>query len=283
MIFDNRPCELGEGPLWHPERRQLLWFDIPGKKLLSGNTEAATAWKMPECASAACWINHSEVMIASETALWRFNLDTQDLSALVLLEADNPRNRSNDGRADPQGGFWISTMSKTKEKGAGAIYRYYRGELRELFAGITIPNAICFPPGGKSAHFSDTITGQVIRVALDTQGWPVGLPQVYLDLTAEGLNPDGAVIDAAGLMWLAEWGAARVAAYAPDGSFVRSVEFDAPHTSCPAFGGHDLTTLYCTSALQGMDQAARIAHPNAGMTFCQHNVAQGQPEHQVIL
>ena len=27
-VFDNRPCELGEGPLWHPERQQLFWFDI---------------------------------------------------------------------------------------------------------------------------------------------------------------------------------------------------------------------------------------------------------------
>ena len=56
-----------------------------------------------------------------------------------------------------------------------------------------------------------------MRVALDAEGWPVGAPEVFLDLTAEGLNPDGAVIDAEGVLWLAEWGAGRVAAYAPDG------------------------------------------------------------------
>ena len=27
-IFDETPCVLGEGPLWHPERKQLFWFDI---------------------------------------------------------------------------------------------------------------------------------------------------------------------------------------------------------------------------------------------------------------
>ena len=27
-VFDDRRCELGEGPLWHPVREQLFWFDI---------------------------------------------------------------------------------------------------------------------------------------------------------------------------------------------------------------------------------------------------------------
>lgn len=283
MIFDNRPCELGEGPFWHPERQQIFWFDILGQKILSGTAKTATAWEMPEMVSAAGWINRSELMVASETALLRFNIDELELSTIVPLEADNPKTRSNDGRADPQGGFWIGTMSKTKEKGAGAIYRYYRGEVRRLFPDMTIPNAICFPPDGKSAHFTDTTTARVMRVTLDAQGWPVGTPEVYLDLAAEGLHPDGAVIDSTGLMWLAQWGASRVAAYAPDGSFVRAVEFDAPHTSCPAFGDPHLTTLYCTTALSDMDAAARAANPNSGMTFFQRNVAEGQPEHQVIL
>jgi hypothetical protein len=29
----RHPCTLGEGPLWHPEREQLFWFDIMGKRL----------------------------------------------------------------------------------------------------------------------------------------------------------------------------------------------------------------------------------------------------------
>jgi sugar lactone lactonase YvrE len=119
-----------------------------------------------------------------------------------------------------------------------------------------------------------------MRVALDSSGWPHGQPEVYLDLTVEGLNPDGAVIDAAGNLWLAEWGAARVACYGPQGNRLRTVAFDAPHTSCPAFGG---TTLFCTTALEHMDDAAKARFPKAGMTFAAEGVAQGQIEHTVIL
>lgn len=282
-VFDIRRCELGEGPLWHPERKQLYWFDIPGKRLLTQNDDGPQEWHFPGCVSAAGWIDRDTLMIASETALFRFNLETGSKRDIVALESDNPVTRSNDGRADPFGGFWIGTMGKSGEAGAGAIYRYYRGELRRLYADITCPNAICFPAHGRFAHFTDSGTRKVMRVALDADGWPKGTPEVFLDLPPLGPEPDGAVIDATGLMWLAEWGVGRVSSFAPDGSPLQTVAFDAPHTSCPAFGGTDLTTLFCTTALDGMDTAARAAFPRAGMTFTAANIARGQPENRVIL
>lgn len=280
MIFDDRPCALGEGPLWHPLRSQLFWFDILNKRLMSRTDAGQQEWHFPEMVSAAGWISADRLLIASETRLFSFDLETGVEKTVVALEADQMSNRSNDGRADPQGGFWIGTMGKGAEPGAGSIWRYYKGEMRRLFPKITISNSIAFTPDGKTAQFSDTATGRVMRVALDKDGWPKGEPDVFLDLKAEGLNPDGAVVDATGLTWLAEWGASRVAAYAPDGTRQRSVPFDAPHTSCPAFGGD---TLFCTTALQGMDGAARASFPLAGMTFMATGVARGQAEHQVIL
>jgi sugar lactone lactonase YvrE len=282
MIFDNRPCDLGEGPLWHPMRQQLFWFDITGQRMLSVEKGEQRQWLFPEMVSAAGWVDRDMLLIAGERDLFFFDVETEEIETLVELESDNRRTRSNDGRADPQGGFWIGTMGKTCEVGAGAIYRYFGGELRKLYSGITISNAICFTPDGKTAHFTDTVTSRVMRVALDGQGWPKGEPEVFLDLTADPSGPDGAVIDAGGLLWLARWGAGQVSAFAPDGSLIRHVSFDAPHTSCPAFGGADLTTLFCTSALEGMDPAARAAHPDAGKTFAAHSVAKGQAEYRII-
>ncbi len=283
MIFDQRRCELGEGPLWHPIREQLFWFDILGKKLLTQSVLGPQEWLFDSLVSAAGWVDRDTLLIASETALIRFDLRSGAQSVVCALESDMPETRSNDGRADPLGGFWIGTMGKTHAPGAGAIYRYYKGELRRLFNGLTIPNSICFPPDGRFAHFSDTTTGCVMRVTLDADGWPNAAPEIFLDLTTQGLNPDGAVIDSTGIMWLAQWGAARVAGYAPDGQFIQEVLFDAPHTSCPAFGGLGHATLFCTTALEGMDEAARVAHPNAGKTLAMPDIATGQYEHQVTL
>ncbi|MGB8815334.1 MAG: SMP-30/gluconolactonase/LRE family protein [Paracoccaceae bacterium] len=282
-VYDNRTCTLGEGPLWHPQCEQLFWFDILQKKLLTVGANGPQEWAFQQQVSAAGWISKTELLIASESALFRFDLNTGARQHLCSLEADNPITRSNDGRADPRGGFWIGTMGKNAEPGAGAIYRYFGGELRRLFNRITIPNAICFTPDGALAHFTDTTTGIVNRVSLDADGWPDSDPKVFLDLRAEGLHPDGAVIDTSGTMWLAQWGAARVAAYSAHGAFQRAVSFNAPHTSCPAFGGPGQTTLFCTTALQGMTDAQRAAYPDAGKTFAAVDVARGQYEHQVIL
>jgi sugar lactone lactonase YvrE len=281
-VFDSRICTLGEGPLWHPECEQLFWFDILEKRLLTRTLTGPMEWSFNEMVSAAGWISRTELLIASETALFRFDLTDGIQTHLCALESGDPHTRSNDGRADPQGGFWIGTMAKDPDvhPRRGSFWRYYRGELRRVFANISITNSCCFSPDGKTAHFSDTVTGKVMRVALDAAGWPNGNPEVYLDLTAEKLNPDGAVIDADGLMWLAQWGSSRVAAYAPDGGLVRTVGFDAPQTSCPALGGSDGMTLFCTTAQRGMNPAQ---YPNAGMTFAERGIARGQREHRVIL
>ena len=283
MIHDDRLCALGEGPLWHPTRNQLFWFDILEKKLLSRDRDGAKTWKFPEMVSAAGWVSDDVLLIAGERDLFLYDLITEEVEPVAALEPDKPGNRPNDGRADRQGGFWIGTMAKggdLTEK--GGIYRFYKGEIRLLYPRATIPNSICFTPDGKFAHFTGTLQNRVMKVALDSQGWPSAEPEVFLDLRGK-CEPDGAVIDAAGVIWLAEWGAARVAAYAPDGSFLRAVAFDAPHTSCSALGGPDLTTLFCTSAREGMSAADLARYPDAGKTFAAPGIAKGLPEPRVLL
>lgn len=283
MIFDHRRCELGEGALWHPARKQLFWFDILNASLMSQDAGGARQWQFSELVSAAGWVSQSALLIAGESGLFLFDLETMAQTPLAALEADRPGNRSNDGRADRQGGFWIGTMSKRAEDGKGAIYRYYKGELRRLFPGISIPNSICFTPDGRTAQFSDTKAHKVYRVALDGAGWPVGDPVLWADHSASGLLPDGSVFDASGLMWQAQWGAGRVAAYQMDGTQVQSVPVCGPHSSCPAFGGEGLTTLFCTTALEGMSAQDRADHPDAGKVFCLPGAGQGLAEPAVIL
>ncbi|AEQ50255.1 SMP-30/gluconolactonase/LRE family protein [Pelagibacterium halotolerans] len=282
-VFDDRPCFLGEGPLWHPEREQLFWFDIIGRTLLTRKDGETGAWTFDDMVSAAGWIDKDNLLIASETALLKLDIETRTREIIATLDLGEGL-RTNDGRADPWGGFWFSSMSKKAEKDAGAIYRYYRGEVKKLFSSITIPNAICFSPDRALGYFADTDRGFVKRVALDLEtGLPMGEPEIHLDLKPEGLNPDGAVIDAEGNMWLAQWGAGRVAVHDPSGKLLKAVSVSAPHTSCPAFGGADFSTLYCTTAREGLDAEALAAHPGSGNVFFAQGVGRGRPEPAVII
>lgn len=284
-IYDNRPCALGEGPLWHPERQQLFWFDIINMRMMSQKDGEQLVWQFDEHVSAAGWVDHDTLIMASETALWKFDLVTEEQEYLVALEADNEVTRSNDGRADPWGGFWIGTMGKNAEPGAGAIYRYYKGELRKLVPDVQISNAICFDRARNCAYYTDTLTRLVMRQPVDAEtGWPIGKAEVFLDLTDDvTCGPDGAVVDADGNFWLAQWGAARAACFSPEGEFLRAVSVGGQHSSCPAFGGADLTTLFVTTAREGIDDTTLAEVPENGMTFAIEKVAQGVAEPRVIL
>lgn len=286
--LDDRSCTLGEGPLWHPLRQQLFWFDIMNNLLLSRAGGTALEWHFNRHVSAAGWIDDRHLLIASETDLFRFDLETGTETRICSLEADRPDTRSNDGRADPWGGFWVGTMGKDGATEVGALYRWYRGELRRLQGGMTTPNAICFAPDRSCAYYADTKTRMIWRQPLDPeQGWPLGERAVFLELCAcagrPEHKPDGAVTDSDGCLWNAQWGSARVARYAPDGRFLGAVELPTDHTSCPAFGGPDLTTLFVTTAVQKLSEERLAAQrDSAGRTFSMPHAGRGLPEPQVL-
>ncbi|MEO1537200.1 MAG: SMP-30/gluconolactonase/LRE family protein [Pseudomonadota bacterium] len=279
-VFDPTRCILGEGPLWHPTREEFLWFDINSFQLLRRERDKTRIVQFDEHVSAAGWVDDSSILIASETRLFLFDLERERSEDVEGLEQGDAATRSNDGRTDPWGGFWIGTMAKDHSAGAGAIYRYYKGEVRKLYPNISIPNAMCFSPNRKFAYYTDTATKQIMRQRLDAdRGWPDGDPEVFIDLTARGLHPDGAVVDTEGNLWCAMFGTGKVLAFSPDGEEHREVRFAAPQTTCPAFGGQDLSSLYCTSAARDM---ADDGAPH-GAVFVAHEIGRGQAEHRVKL
>ena len=277
-VFDKTACLLGEGPLWHPIKECLVWFDILDKRLFQSTDEGFINWSFDENVSAAGWVDEDHLLLASETALSLFDIRNGKREPLVALEEDNAETRSNDGRADHFGGFWIGTMGKGAEQDAGAIYRFYKGELRKLVDNVTVSNAICFSPDGTLVYFSDTTEQTIKTWSLDEKdGWPVGPWEVFIDLRKDDLFPDGAVVDAEGNLWNAQWGANRVTRYSPQGVYMEHILFPASQITCPAFGGSDLKTLFVTSA------ALNVQEEMAGQTFTVPTDFKGQKEHRVIL
>lgn len=277
--FDDRSCFLGEGAFWHPLRRQFFWFDVLEGRLLSRDASGPLEWRIGRVASATGWIDLNRLMIATEAGLAILDLGTGQLDPLVGIEGDNPATRSNDGRADRQGGFWISTMGKAAQPGAGIIWRWYRGELRPLVTGLTIPNAICFAADGRAAFYTDTPTGKVWRQPLGPEGWPEGDRTLYLDLGPMGLNPDGAVIDRAGAFCVACWGAGAVLRFDPKGQLLGRIPVGGRHSSCPALGGAGLNQMLVTTAREGIADP----DPAQGQTWLVPAPAPGLPEPQVLL
>lgn len=283
-IFGPRST-LGEGPLWHPEHERLYWFDIPIGRLHVCNRLGGQhhCWDFGEPASAAGWIDQNTLLVATASGLQKFDLPTGQWRSVVEMEADNQRTRSNDGRIGPDGSFWIGTMARDGSPGAGAFYRFHGGQLDQLMAPVSIPNATCFSPDGRMAYLADTRKQIIWRWPLDSAGNPMGEPEVHINLRDQNINPDGAVCDSEGYLWNAQWGAWRVARYDPNGMLDRVIELPAAHITCPAFGGSDLKTLFVTSATDGLSEKDMEKQPDAGMVFAVEVDVAGLPENRVSL
>ena len=64
-IFDSTVCILGEGPLWHPTRMCLFWFDILSNRLYLSEKDKTQHWEFLENVSAA---GHGHVFLPPRPA-----------------------------------------------------------------------------------------------------------------------------------------------------------------------------------------------------------------------
>lgn len=274
VLSDHR-CHLGEGPSYDPATDTAWWFDILERRLFEARIASGEVrvHNLPAMASALAYVDDGHQLVATADGLYLREIAGGAMRLHTRLEDDNGRTRSNDGRVHPAGALWIGTMGREAEEGAGSIYWFRDGELRRLYGNITIPNAICFSPDGTVGYFVDTHAGLLQRVDLDpATGLPVGEPSTLYDHRGEKGGLDGAVVDREGRIWNARWGAGCIDCYAPDGTRLRTIAVPASRPTCPLFVGAGLDRILVTSAQEGMDDAARAAEPEAGMTFVLHGL-----------
>ena len=280
-LFVDCRCELGEGPMWNPLLGRLFWFDILNQTLFSATPDGhiVDRFTFKDVVSAAAIIDRDTLAIAQAGALLKFDIANDSFSTILPLEEEKPGNRTNDGRANPAGGFWIGTMSRRggQDPGAGAIYQYRAGELTTVAEGLNIPNSICFSPDSRTAYY--THPGAVIfKCSTDPQtGLPTGAWSPFVTLDGPGVA-DGSIVDAEGYLWNARWNGSSVLRIAPDGSIDRIVELPVSRVTCPALGGDDLKTLYITSAREGLTPEELEREPLAGSVFAVRVDVPGQVE-----
>jgi L-arabinonolactonase len=272
---------LGEGPLWDPEEQVLYWVDIKSRIVhrFDPATARDTEWPMPEPVGSLALRASGGLVVALSSGFHFFDPNTGAIETVSRPELDRPGNRFNDGKPDRRGRFWAGTMHDHESAPSGALYRLDPdGTCHRMVDGVIISNALCWSPDGRTMYHADTIRRTVWAWDSDPDRGEIANRRVFVTLSGDEGNPDGATVDAEGFVWLAHWNGWQLTRHDPTGRTERVVRLPVQRPTCPAFGGPDLGVLYVTSASSGLSPAELAAQPCAGGLLALDPGVRGVPE-----
>jgi sugar lactone lactonase YvrE len=284
------PSLLGESPLWHPGEQVLYWCDIPGHKLnrfdpVSGDHRE---WAFETDVGCCAPLNEGGLLLALRDGLVVFDTQTGQSSPLADAPYDTAQERFNDGKADPQGRFWVGTIYEPRDPPLAALYRFDEGRLDRMAGDITVSNGLAWSPDARTMYWADTKAHRIDAMDFAISDGSLSRRRTFAQfaprpadqaLDQYGGRPDGAAVDVEGGYWVAMFEGARLLRIAPDGLVTREVRLPVRCPTMPCFGGRDLQTLYVTTAREKRPADELAREPLAGCVLQLRVDVPGLPAH----
>ncbi len=280
LLVDARN-KLGEGPVWDIAEQALYWVDIEGRRLHRRDHAggAVRVWEFPERIGSFALRARGGMVCALESGFAFFDPDTAKIDWIARPEAMIARNRFNDGKCDRAGRFWAGTMDLQMREHTGSLFRLDPDlSVHRVDGAIGISNSVAWSADDRTLYFADTLDGEIHAYDYDAASGAVANRRLFVSTRHEAGNPDGSTVDADGFLWNAQWNGWQLVRYAPDGSVDRTVRLPVRYPTSCMFGGPDLATLFVTSAIWDLDEAARAAQPWAGGVLAFEPGVRGLPE-----
>ena len=268
----NTHAHLGEGSLWHAQRRVLYWVDIIGHKVYAYDprTKINRTYDVGSDVGTVVARKSGGLIVALRFGI--ASLCEVSGQVTMLKEVPNAVNelRFNDGKCDPAGRFWVGTMGYAFGKGAGALWCFdAKHTLERKVSEITCSNGIVWTSDQKTMYYIDTPTGRVDAFDYHAESGEIRNRRTAVEIGKGDGHPDGMTIDANDNLWVAMWGGWKVIQYDPkSGQKITEIAIPGAEriTSC-AFGGENLDTLYITSSGGDLKPEDQKKQPNAGCLF----------------
>lgn len=282
-------CAWGASPMWHTREDRLYWLDSGLKRLWrwhppSGQTDQ---WDLAQEPTSIVPCRSGGLLIAMRDGVYHAST-WQDLPRQVATARHGDTTlRLGEGKCDVWGRFWVSGEAAGRPSPNSALYclhtltRRYP-EMVRVTQGTVQPHGLAWSPDGHTLYWIDTVRhtieaqpmhapGQfppevgpplnLARFPAKPDGWHFARPQGY-----QG-RPNSLAVDRDGNCWVAMYEGARVLCLDPKGTVL--TEIDTP-TQCPTdltFGGHDLRTLYLTTARAQRSSEELAQFPASGAVF----------------
>ena len=273
-LFGNARCvwdvraALGEGPVWCANEPAVWFVDIKRRRIHRFDTELQQdrSWNAPEQPSFIAAINENSFVVGLKTGLHRFDPANDEFKLLREVEPTQPGNRLNDGYVDARGQLWFGSMDDSEQEPTGAMYRFDGSNVDCIDRGICITNGPCVSPDGRKFYYTDTVNRTMYTFDLNDDGM-LSNKRVFTHFDLAEGHPDGSVVDGEGCIWTALWGGWSLLRLSPRGERIAKIGLPCSNVTKAVFAGHDLKTLYITTARKGLSEAQLAEQPLAGGLF----------------
>ena len=269
------PSLLGESPAWVPDEGALYWCDIAGHRL--NRWLPATArhdqWSFDTDVGSCAPLPGGRLLLALRSGLLVFDPASGSRQPLADAPYDTKTQRFNDGKADPQGRFWVGTLCEPREPPLAALYRCSGSRIDRVAGDISVSNGLAWSPDGGTLYWSDTHAHRIMAFDFDAADGTLSRQREFAsfprkapgaELAGYGGRPDGAAVDVEGAYWVAMYEGQRLLRLAPDGRQLAELPLPVRCPTMPCFGGPDLRTLFITSVRANRPAAELAAQPLAG-------------------
>ena len=150
--------------------------------------------------------------------------------------------------------------------------------LSDVLGGVVTANGLAWSPDGRTAYWADTAAHQIRAFAFDAASGQFTNARVFYQATPKpagwtlgdaaapsyGGRPDGAVVDAEGCYWSAQYEGKRLLRISPKGQVLAVIETPVQCPTMPCFGGADMKTLFITTGRHGRTDAELALYPGSG-------------------
>lgn len=265
-------AELGESPVWDPNRNVLWFVDILGRRIHRydpAHSETASL-EVPQEIGAVVPRRGGGLVAAVRDGIAHIDDETGAFELITPIEADRPANRMNDAKCDRRGRLWAGTMAFEATPTSGTLYRYDPDRtLTVVLDGLSISNGLGWSGNDRTMYFVDSASG-IDRFDFDLIAGTLENRRRLITIPSDIGLPDGMTIDSEDHLWVAIWGGSRVQRYTPEGRLDREIQLPASHVTSVAFAGPTLKDLYITTARVGLTADQLEHEPLAGACFvCQ--------------
>lgn len=264
-------AHLGEGPIWDEINQKLWWVDILSCTLNCYDPELKEnrSFDVGEQIGAAALRKEGGLLLALQSGLAFFDDGTE---AIIPISNDfilGEGTRSNDGKCDPDGRFWLGTLDYDLKEGSGNLFCMNSDlKVEKKLDQLTIPNGMAWNSNADKFYFIDTIARDLYSYNYQKDTGEISDRSVIYHFEEDLGYPDGMTIDADNKLWIALYAGGKVIQINPKNGHIEfEIRVPVPKPTSCTFGGKDLKTLFITTCMEHMDQSEIEKAPLSGSLF----------------